>query len=206
MAETDVLDPGVLADVISDVSFWLHVRDEITAAIQPLFTELYLGGVEAGFRVQRKLRKRAKKDSADDQYINLIADPAWASATAAYMKTYTDGWWQTLDTSTRKQLYDTLARAQSAGMTMQQITKDIEPLFGRKRAQTIAITETTRLFGAGAQASYAAMQIAAWRWMTAEDGRVCSTCDALGSGGPYPMEQEFTPGHPGCRCWPAPTT
>lgn len=63
---------------------------------------------------------------------------------------------------------------------------------------------TTRLFGAGQQASYDALGIERWNWETAQDDRVDETCDNLSTGGPYPMSEPFTPAHVGCRCWPSP--
>jgi len=62
---------------------------------------------------------------------------------------------------------------------------------------------TTRLFGMGAQAVYEKMEIEEWSWQTVKDPWVCTTCEGR-NGRKYPMEHQFEPAHPRCRCFARP--
>lgn len=191
----------MIDDILTDVEFWSNLRDRFLRRVTPLFTELYLSGVRAGLRIER----RGRKASEDEEYVELLQDPRFIARQAMFMTTYTNSWWQTLNASTQRELRKILIDARENGWTMPEIKKAIRPLFGPERAARIAVTETTRLFGAGAQATYEALGVEKWEWRTAEDERVDPTCDSLASGGPYSMDIPFVPAHVGCRCWPVPT-
>lgn len=191
----------MLEDLATDTQFWSDVRARFIKRVEPLFVELYFAGVRGGLKIGQRL---GRKDLEDD-FIELTKDPTFAAKQAMFMTTFTNSWWQTLDKSTRRDLSKTLQNARENGSTLKEIKKAIEPIFGRARAERIAVTETTRLFGAGAQASYEAMGVADWEWRNSEDARVCAACDAMAAGGPYPMTQSFAPNHVSCRCWPVPT-
>ena len=93
------------------------------------------------------------------------------------------------------------------GMTVGDLRRELTPLFGERRAQNIAVTETTRAYAQGrriVQEDLARGGIRMTRiWRTSMDERVCPICAGLedkpesqwGSapGGP--------PAHVGCRCW-----
>lgn len=53
------------------------------------------------------------------------------------------------------------------------VLRAMEPSFSSQRAEVIAITETTRFFGAGAMASYTALGLENWEWSTVRDPWVC---------------------------------
>lgn len=72
----------------------------------------------------------------------------------------------------------------------------------RERANSIAITETTRAISAGENFAAAALavillRVVAWFWETEEDDSVCSICRPLNGQRDPAVEQ---PAHPGCRC------
>lgn len=89
--------------------------------------------------------------------------------------------------------------------TVRELAKELEPTFGRKRAQLIAITETSRANAQGAIAGYAESGIVhEIEWLTAADERRCPTCSAL-HGTRTTLRGTFpggytVPAHPRCRC------
>jgi SPP1 gp7 family putative phage head morphogenesis protein len=103
-----------------------------------------------------------------------------------------------------------------AGDPLPLLEKKLSTLFDKRRAQTIARTEVTRMYAEG--------NIAAWkstgyvtqkRWNTARDERVCPICGPLDgmivqidSNGfttePGGLGITAPPAHPNCRCWLTP--
>lgn len=88
---------------------------------------------------------------------------------------------------------------------------ELQPTFGEKRAKTIAITETTRIYSeAERQTTIADPDIVYLRWMTGADERVCSICGPLhgrivgkgekGVSHPGGAFMGFPPAHVNCRC------
>lgn len=188
-----------IEDVLYDTQLWQEAGRIARASMLPIFNEIYMGGVVAGVRIARRY---GVKDELDD--VMEILDPSFTARAAMFILSYTNEWWQGLQASTRRRLLPILMEARELGTSVLDVKKKIEPLFGRERAKRIAVTEITRLFGAGAQAAYSGMGVEMWEWRTAEDGRVCPTCDSAAAGGPYPISMDFVPGHVSCRCWPVP--
>lgn len=81
----------------------------------------------------------------------------------------------------------------------------LAPLFSDARAESIAITETTRAFSAGNALLWSIVGvISSYRWNTQRDERVCPYCAPL-DGRIFPMSSSVRPPrHPNCRCWIAP--
>lgn len=79
-----------------------------------------------------------------------------------------------------------------------------------RRARQIAGTELARATSAGALARYRDNGVDAKEWMDAEDQRVCPICSENADQGAIPVDALFSsgddapPGHPDCRCAPAP--
>lgn len=91
-------------------------------------------------------------------------------------------------------------------LSYRQLVTDLErSLFSRRRAEMVAISETTRAFFEGQRASFIRGQvITQMQWYTVVDERVCSRC------GPRHMQitdvhgdfgGETPPIHPRCRCF-----
>jgi SPP1 gp7 family putative phage head morphogenesis protein len=208
MAAAPLVAEKAMYEILRDEALRGEIRALIERRMRPIFRELYLGGVLAGIITARRERQRAgrKTQEDDDQFVELLADPAFAAREAMAISAYTNAWWEALDQTTRGELERAVLEAHRTGGRAADVAKRIEPMFGRARAQRIAVTETTRLFGAGAQASYRALGIQQWNWRTAEDERVCPDCDQMQAGSPYDMDQAFSPAHVGCRCWPVPVS
>jgi SPP1 gp7 family putative phage head morphogenesis protein len=123
---------------------------------------------------------------------------------------YATQWTAQLVASTRRQMQLEITRWIDNGEPLSQLIKRLTPLFGEKRAELIATTETTRAFAEG--------NIRTWRevgiirkkeWLTSQDERVCPICGPLHEK-VVELEEEFAPGifappaHPRCRCSIAP--
>lgn len=94
--------------------------------------------------------------------------------------------------------------------TLPDLQRELTPIFGERRAQTIAQTETTQAAAEGAEVAYRASGVVEkWTWATAADERVCPICAPL-EGVTVNMGDEFAPGitkpyaHVNCRCWVRP--
>jgi hypothetical protein len=92
---------------------------------------------------------------------------------------------------------------QMRGLTT--LIQGLEQMFSPERAERIAVTEVTRLFATGVQATGDADPLTGgYRWLAAEDEAVCAIC------GPrhnvvYPKGQvPDCPAHVSCRCVLAP--
>ena len=191
-----------LEDILDESALWQDIGAIVQRVALPIFREIYMGGVLAGIRLARRAGYKAEDEL--DEAIETILDPTFTARSAMFLTAYTNEWWQTLRASTRRSLLDAILEARERGDSVLDVKKKIEPLFGKERASRIAVTETTRLFGRGAQEAYRGMNVEMWDWRTAEDGRVDPDCDQMAAGSPYPMSQFFSPLHVNCRCWPVP--
>lgn len=94
-----------------------------------------------------------------------------------------------------------MARSEGSGSI--EVQRAIDHLFSPERAQRVAITETTRLFGKGSQAVYREQGVTGWQWSTCNDPWVCPICEAL-EDEVFEADDEFEPAHVNCRCFPRP--
>jgi SPP1 gp7 family putative phage head morphogenesis protein len=91
------------------------------------------------------------------------------------------------------------------------LVKELEPTFGRKRAKTISVTETTRAAAQGAVEGYEQSGVVSeWEWVTANDeiAGKCPICGPL-NGKRAPLRGTFPgghtiPAHVNCRCFGRP--
>lgn len=182
-----------LEDILIDADFWQRQRDKLLPKIERWFRELFMVGTEAGREITPVRIKELLP--LDPEEINRAAD--------RLMATYTDEWWRQFETSTQDMLRRSIQRTRTTGAGIEGVIGDIEHIFGTERAFRIAATETTRLYGLGAQATYAAAGLDQWEWQTVEDGGVCSLCREL-SRQRFSIGQPFAPRHTSCRCFPRP--
>lgn len=93
--------------------------------------------------------------------------------------------------------------------TLPDLVKELEPTFGRRRAKTIAVTETTRAAYEGSTVGYEESGVVAEvEFVSANDERVCPTCGPL-HGTRAPLRGTFPGGHTipvhvKCRCFARP--
>jgi len=162
---------------------------------------------------------RALIDSADlgvsvaiDQMANIGLGFDWTLAHVSardWAIRYTDELLQQMGTTSGRIVGQSVGRWFSNGEPLSRLIADLEPVFGRKRAERIAATEVTRAAFQGSRASYresGVIQKMVWR--TARDERVCPVCGPLE--GRYAALDSMwegnrtIPAHPNCRCWASP--
>ncbi|MCK9357633.1 MAG: phage head morphogenesis protein [Dehalococcoidia bacterium] len=113
-----------------------------------------------------------------------------------------------LDANTLALLRTVVSRfVQTSGMTIGQLRSELIPAFGERRAQMIAVTETTRAYAEGKRKVQEELQRGGIHmtriWRTAMDERVCPICGEGALEGTPESEwgREGPPAHPNCRCW-----
>lgn len=122
-------------------------------------------------------------------------------------RTFTNDWWQGIEATTRRSMRAAIVAWQETGLGergLPDLVDAIEPLFGRARAEVIAMTETTRLFDEGNRLAANSAGITQQEFMTGQDELVCPIC-APYDGQRFPTnEGPRPPLHPRCRCSRAP--
>lgn len=132
-----------------------------------------------------------------------------SSAAANWARQHTFDLVRGLTDTTNRIIRDVVATAQETpGMTLDDMVRLIEPAFGKKRAVSIAVTETTRASAAatnGLQDYYKEYGLEYERaWVTNEDELVCPVCGPLNNKRERVWRQQFPggpPAHPNCRCF-----
>jgi hypothetical protein len=123
-----------------------------------------------------------------------------------------------IDATTRQGVQQAVERWYTNREPITALRRDLEPLFGARRAKLIAQTETTRAASEGLRAGYRESGVVTGMvWKTVNDEKICAYCGELDGkvisidGAFYdvlPPEMqekmrrrfEVPPAHPGCRC------
>ena len=127
-----------------------------------------------------------------------------------------------IDASTGRQVGSAVSSWMETGAHLDALIAQLEPIFGRVRAEAIASTETTRAFAEGTLLGYRQSGLViATEWKTARDERVCDICwplrgqrgdlngnfrhpGGIGKAGRYAGMIFRHPAHVRCRCGIAP--
>ncbi len=123
-----------------------------------------------------------------------------------------------IDDTTKQGVQQAVERWYANREPITALRRDLEPLFGARRAKLIAQTETTRAASEGLRAGYRESGVVTGMvFRTVNDERVCAHCGSL-DGTVVPLEGSFydaltpelqatlrrrfdvPPVHPGCRC------
>ncbi len=206
---TDLLidSEKVLEDIFADVELWEAIRQEMVAVAWPIFREAFMVGAELGAEERASL---APGDHSPDDVVPVLGfralpfdRPRVSRVADNLVGTYTDTWWTQFSRSTQNSLRRSIQRSADQGTGVAGVITDITPLFGKKRAKLIAVSEVTNLMGMGAHETYREAGYREWEWRTVRDGRVDPTCQNFDKK-VFPMSLKFERAHPGCRCWPVP--
>lgn len=184
--------------LVKNRAFWAHYQDAIWKDCAPQFVDTILAGAVAGSSIKTKTKAQPQPGDIGELTFDQLETIA-ESAIQAYKSEFLDG----LTKTTKQGILDAVIRARRDGTGVEGVLKDISQYFDPARAQTIAITETTRLFGIGAQAAYKAQGVTGWEWKSSNDSWVDAECKGL-VGKTFPIDKAFGPAHPRCRCFPAP--
>lgn len=146
----------------------------------------------------------------------ILFNPELSNAQAAvWARKYTDELLAQLGVTNQRIVGQALeAWISRPGATLDDLKQSLfQAGFNDRRADLIAVTETTRAYVEGEQVEYTANGIARWRWNTNNDEVVCPFCGPL-NGKVVQIGQPFDsyrgaqvtkpPFHPGCRCWVSP--
>lgn len=203
-AEQDTL--RVFDDLLADQSFWSAFRVDVAEAVTPLFLSIFAAGWHAGMELTAAKGKAlpdilgvSPDDMLNPDFISEYAEMAILDYVPEFVNSFS------------KTTYDTVrgavSKARLNGTGVESVIRTLTPLFGPQRAELVGVTETTRLFGLGSQASYKAQGINGWKWMAVNDPWVDAICAGLmadSESNPFPIDKLFIPAHPRCRCFPAP--
>jgi HK97 family phage portal protein len=106
--------------------------------------------------------------------------------------------------TTRDALQKAIGEWIESGEPLGQLVRELEPVFGRKRAELIAATEVTRGYTEGNRLAWRQSGVVSEvEIQTSEDERVCEICGPL-AGTRRKLDDELSPFHVGCRCWQTP--
>lgn len=187
-------DPPNLTNLIG--TFWTEQQDKMRAALVPELHRLALHGTEALAPTKA-------------EPLPILWDEAVISEEAMrWARQYGYDLIRDLNERTQRLVQEQVQHfAETPGGTLGQLRASLDSAFGIRRAQTIAVTETTRAFSQGMDLVHRQISGAGIRmdkvWQTSNDERVCPIC------GPNhgKKEREWTgvsgppPAHPNCRCW-----
>ena len=162
----------------------------------------------------------ALQDSVDlgvnvaiDQFESVGFGFDWTLANTSarnWAERYTDDLLAGITNTTRRGVGQAVARWTENGEPLPSLIKDLEPLFGKQRAELIASTEVTRAYAEGNRIAYRESGVVdEIEWRTAKDERVCPICGPLDGkqrrfGEPFDIGIDAPPAHPRCRCWVVP--
>lgn len=210
-----------LRSIQNDKAFWRRYKKLLADALLLTMPPVYIAGVQAALKqpgVSDLIGeldedwKTVLLDIADTQvsYSNK-AKPTKADLSAfatALKKSFSAYLPKLVDelTDTATDAIRTMTEQLGAGtITVEQSITRLGNLFSRNRAELIAVTETTRVFGQGAVDTYAAAGLGQWEWRTVNDQWVSQSCESA-DGSLHSVEEPFQPKHPRCRCFAAPVT
>lgn len=169
--------------------FWATERGLMVAGLRPELEAMALTAAEQVILVQG---------------VGISWDQA-AEAAARWAETYSYKLVTDITDTTKRMLQEKVALfIREPGRTIGDLSADLEPYFGKIRADMIAVTETTRGFSQGELDSVSIAQGMGFKlvpfWHTARDELVCNLCTPRDS--QEIRDGVFPPMHPRCRCWP----
>lgn len=193
-----------------DEAFWQAENEALTAALQPTLGQAAQLAAQAHGAQVKSLP--VVVEAIDGQVLPDSVPILWddvviAAAAVDWARRYVGELIRNVTRNTQ----DLVRRAVSSfintpGMTIGDLTRMLEPAFGRSRAHRIAVTETTRAFTEGQRLVQQELRRGGLGlervWRTSMDEVVCPICGALedkreSEGWGY----DGPPAHPNCRCW-----
>lgn len=194
--------------LIKDKKAWQEMQDSLATSLALTFLPIWLAGYSAGAHVRPRRQKAISATPPSLPEVaptpKLLPQDELAQIANDAMTTYAQQMATYLTDSTREQVTQALLTAQAQGTGSPGVLAQIETLFSPERAQRIAITETTKVFGAGAMAQYAAQGVSGWEWSTCNDAWVCPECAGMEGQDFSVSDDAFSPLHTNCRCFPRP--
>lgn len=197
--------------LLIDSDFWDSYERQLVETVRPLFETIFFAGMRAAIKLPA-VREIVAGNVPDELTTTKAVSEAVRTALANIVLTgrqvvesMMTQWASGIASTTKDNILSALTRAREQSLGSPYVYDRIKADFSPARARAIAVTETTRFFGAGSVAVYRAAELPAWEWQTVEDGLVCPICSDL-SGTQFRVAADFGPAHPRCRCFPKPVT
>jgi len=120
-----------------------------------------------------------------------------------FARKYRYEWVKGIVDTTRLQVQKAVGDWVQSGSPLDALKAALEPVFGEKRAERIAVTEVTRVFAQGNQAAWESTGIVEEMvWQTVNDDLTCPICSELdGTHIGVGDIDAIPPAHPRCRCY-----
>lgn len=191
---------------LPDEEWWQTFQQEQLDVIRPWIERLALTGVKRG----RQALNTEQKDLLPSVVINWqMVNQAAVSWAMAYSVDLLTGIMQT----TRNRLYTTIADWIASNQAFPALLEKVNEIFDDpRRAEAIAVTETTRVIAEGNTLAWREAGVWGREWQTARDELVCPVCGPLHKQ-QQPMGSNFQvtvngkryapanpPAHVRCRC------
>ncbi len=180
-------------------TFWEDLRAEQQTALAPWLERLVEQGLADG-RAQLGLVKAAPELQMQIDW-NLVNQNA-----LAWAQTYTYDLVGGITQTTREKLQTVIGDWLQAGEAFPELRARVQSIFDDpKRAELIAVTETTRAIAEGNTQAWQAANVWGREWRTARDELVCPVCGPLHqqramTGQAFQGAIQNPPAHPNCRC------
>lgn len=192
----------LLTSRVGDVSTWQPVRDAILAWLLSVAED---GSDYGRQQVESAIGVKSIFDIGFDWELVNEKVAQWALD-------YADNLVGNLSKTTTPRIQRLVADFTRNSWRLSDLVEKIQDswLYSRSRAQSIAVTETTRAFAEGNTTAWRESGIVdRRRWNTARDELVCPVCGPLhrvttGINDPFPDGMPNPPAHPRCRCWVTP--
>lgn len=186
---TDTLDSFDL--LLEDREFWTEFEVALVRDLVPRFTEIFVAGAAAGSALASKAKAfpASLPEPLDPQAVIDAAEEA--------IRDYVPEFTKNISATTYNEIRTAVLSARSENTGVEGVIRDLRGIFSSGRAEMIGVTETTRLFGLGAQASYRIQGFNGWQWHSVNDPWVDPVCAGLNDQ-KFPMSTPFSPAHPRC--------
>lgn len=195
-------DPDIdrIEHIVNSASFRKEYERTLAEAVTPIFREVILAGLATGEKLMRGIStKAAGEAAAESAFVGVDLEALADDIIRSFVPTFTDA----ISEVTYSHIAAAAIRARAEGTGVFGVLETTNSMFSAERATSIAVTETTRLFGMANQAVYKALGAEQWEWQTVRDAFVCPICEGL-NGEQYDIDFAFGPAHPRCRCFPRP--
>lgn len=185
-----------IAELLGDKPSMDNLTPDVWREIQGMYDRALLPQLETIFN-----------DAADAMVETASAGVEWDlinRRAAEWARTATNELVRGITDNSRAIIQDSVSDFYNDRLTLGDLQARLSRTFGSRRAESIAITETTRAAAQG-EAAYAAelrkqgvVLVAIWN--TANDSRTCSICGPRDGKKQGDGWEDYPPAHPRCRC------
>lgn len=164
----DTVSPTSVGSRLS-LNFWREQTALLLSTMTPSLVGSFLVGAStAENQLPDELQPFVNTDIVNQEILNFIETQGLITA-------------EGINTTTREQALRVIQDWINTGETLSSLIVRLEPIFDRKRAEMIGVTETTNAFAIGNVAAWlAAGEVVGGKvWRTARDERVCPICGPL---------------------------